>query len=151
MQISSLSILLQVWMTTLFALPAHLVELEDGKTFGVLSATTRDSSSYPLVLDPLRINMVTYGSLLTLLYYSSPALTVTVECRCLSYFVFACPKLWSSTNVTRSYRFTKWKRCIWSIWCLSSGLVDVGQGVFYKKVASLRIEFQRQPGIQTRI
>ena len=106
MQISSVSILLQVWMTTLFALPANLEEMEDGRTFGVLSATVRDSSSYLLVLDPLRINMVTFGSLLTLLYYSSPDLTVTVECRCLSYFVFACRKLWSFTNATRSYRVT---------------------------------------------
>ena len=77
-----------------------------------MSATVRDSSSYPLVLDPLRINKVTCRSLLTLLDYSSPALTVIADL------------------------VLSWVRLLLAVGCL---MLDTGQGVFDKKVASLRI------------
>merc|ERR1712106_1204383 len=120
-----------------FAFPANVKENADGRTFGVMSATVRDSSSYPLVLDPTKINKLTCGSLLTLLDNSTPALTVTADA-CLILGLLAAsfgalPMLLSPTqSPVQGGAFGV-------IDTVSNTFVDVGQGVFDRKVASLRI------------
>ena len=109
----------------------------DKRTFGVLSATVRDSSSYPLVLDPFKINKVTCGSLLTLLDFSTSDLTVTADaCLILGLLVAsfgALPMLLSPKPSSFE------GGAFGAIDAVRDGFVDVGQGVFDQKVAALRI------------
>ena len=61
---------------------SHLQEYENvniAKTFGVLSAELRDSFLYPLILNPLQINKLTCGSVLTLYDNSSDDITVAAD------------------------------------------------------------------------
>ena len=60
----------------------ELAEADDtnmAKTFGVLTAQVRDSFIYPLLLNPLQINKLTCGSVLTLYDNSSNDLTVAAD------------------------------------------------------------------------
>ena len=126
------------------------------RTFPVLSATVRDSSSYPLVSDPFRINKLTCSSLLTLLDFSTPALTVSADACLILGLMFASfgalpmllappPSAVDRGEVVRTAAGTGANR-----------FVDVGQGVFDKQVASLRIPVENllsssdAPGIQRR-
>ena len=49
------------------------------KTFGVLTAQVRDSFIYPLLLNPLQVNKLTCGSVLTLYDNSSDDITVAAD------------------------------------------------------------------------
>ena len=49
------------------------------RTFGVLTAQVRDSFLYPLILNPLNVNKLTCGSVLTLYDNSSNDITVAAD------------------------------------------------------------------------
>ena len=49
------------------------------RTFGVLTAQVRDSFLYPLILNPLNVNKLTCGSVLTLYDNSSSDITVAAD------------------------------------------------------------------------
>ena len=49
------------------------------RTFGVLTAEVRDSFIYPLILNPLQVNKLTCGSVLTLYDNSSDDITVAAD------------------------------------------------------------------------
>ena len=53
------------------------------RTFGVLTAQVRDSFLYPLILNPLNVNKLTCGSVLTLYDNSSSDITVAADTVCL--------------------------------------------------------------------
>ena len=55
------------------------VDDDTGRSFGVFKAEVRDSSAYPVILDPTKINKVTCGSYWTVLDNSSPSLTVSAD------------------------------------------------------------------------
>merc|ERR1711892_1473507 len=57
--------------------PAHDENM--AKTFGVLTAEVRDSFLYPLLLNPLSINKLTCGSVLTLFDNSDSDITVAAD------------------------------------------------------------------------
>merc|ERR1711892_464034 len=50
-----------------------------GRSFGVFKAEVRDSATYPLVLDPTKLNKVTCGSYFTIMDNSTPSLTVSAD------------------------------------------------------------------------
>ena len=130
-------VIIQVGFASISAFPTNSEEDIAGRTFGVFSAQVRDSSSYPLVLDPLRINKLTCGSLLTLLDYSTPALTVSADaCLILGLIVAslgALPRLLAPKETSFE------GGALGAVDAFRQGFVDVGQGVFDNKVAPLRI------------
>ena len=76
MNLSNICLLIQLGLGSAKAMP---VEDEDGRSFSVFKAELRDSSANPWIMDPTKINKVTYGSYWTVLDNSSPSLTVSAD------------------------------------------------------------------------
>jgi hypothetical protein len=77
-----LSFVLMSFTAASFASSNELAEADDtnmAKTFGLLTAQVRDSFIYPLLLNPLQINKLTCGSVLTLYDNSSEDITVAAD------------------------------------------------------------------------
>ena len=73
------------------------------KTFGVLSAELRDSFLYPLILNPLQINKLTCGSVVTLYDNNSDDITVAADICLITLLIgklmVLLPLIWENLNV----------------------------------------------------
>ena len=81
-QEKSMETVLMSYTAASFTSSNELPEADDtnmAKTFGVLTAQVRDSFIYPLLLNPLQINKLTCGSVLTLYDNSSDDITVAAD------------------------------------------------------------------------
>ena len=77
-----LSVVLVLALASASASSRQLGQVENpniAKTFGVMTAELRESFLYPLILNPLQINKLTCGSVLTLYDNSSEDITVAAD------------------------------------------------------------------------